>query len=83
MGISIVIMILVIFTWLTYFNSILTAIAPSIRGGEEKVRSDEDRPLLETIREGAATLYGTLGGFLEKIKQAITTPKSDFIEPAP
>ena len=74
-----VIMVVVVALWLAYFNTLLTSFTPT--PPPEVINEEAGFTFLETLGNGAAVVYQSVGDAIGRAVSFITAPRSYLITP--
>lgn len=73
-----VIMAVVIFTWLAYFNNI---VANSMYAAAENPQDGSGFTFLQTMKNGAAVVYESFAGKLRGFGDVLSSPREYIVQP--
>lgn len=76
---SALVMIIVAFVWLKYFDTLIQPLDSLLP--EEKTKVEEGFSFFETIKAGLAVIYDSFKNSLESLRQILGRPRDYIIEP--
>ncbi|MCR4328719.1 MAG: hypothetical protein NUV53_04390 [Patescibacteria group bacterium] len=78
---SLVIMLVIVYVWLMYFNNIVASVSDTSTDVAENVPTESHSTILSTMKRGSAVVYQNIWGSIQWVAGALQSPKEYIIKP--